>query len=121
MFGKDQHENEQSEDEDWGPRSRRQRRRSRPESNDGADNGSCGDADQEPEEQFNTDSQMRPPCISQERKCLFRIPREAVEVIKSLLLMLESPFNSFWSPCYSQSHTLFLFFWLPEIGDRDLV
>ncbi|CAA6662350.1 unnamed protein product [Spirodela intermedia] len=91
MFGKDQHENEQSEDEDWGPRSRRQRRRRRLESNDGTDNGSCGDADQEPEKQFNTDIQISPPCISQERKCLFRIPREAVEKLRQVFAQNELP------------------------------
>jgi len=65
MFGKDEHGNEESdEDEDWGPRRRGQVQRNQLDSNGGlADDGSSGGTNREP------------------GKRLFRIPREAVQVI----------------------------------------
>lgn len=77
MFGKDLTENEQqSEDEDWGPH----RRKRRTESTTGTIMVNCANED-------GCSDTVSTKKISLDKKPLFRIPSNAVQVIKLSLLM----------------------------------
>lgn len=77
MFGKDAPESELSEDDDWGPGRRKRRRK---ESNPVNIVETCDDQDGCLIGELTIEVKKKLPSISQDKKRLFRIPPDAVEV-----------------------------------------
>ncbi|XP_058113596.1 pathogenesis-related homeodomain protein isoform X2 [Magnolia sinica] len=87
MFGKA--ENEQlSEDEDWGPRRRKQKGK---ESDAGTVMAACNDEARCLGNELTVEVKKKQPAVSQDRKPLFRIPPNAVEKLRQVFAENELP------------------------------